>query len=80
MHCNGKCHLRKQLAEQEKRDKSPFSQNLKDELQVQYCSTENLFHYFTPAKETPPNLYSFFIPNTSLQSIFHPPKQGTILI
>ncbi len=75
LHCNGKCHLQKQLAAQDKKDKSPFSQTLKDKFEVQYFS-EYVSPFITSfTDEVKGNsIYSFSIPTTSLESIFHPPS------
>lgn len=73
-HCNGHCHLKKQLQEEEKKDQVPA--NLKDLKDFQiFCQTNSTFQFndiselnktFTPFKSlisTPPSF-----------SIFHPPK------
>jgi phosphoribosylformylglycinamidine (FGAM) synthase-like amidotransferase family enzyme len=74
LHCNGKCHLQKQLAAAEKKEKSPFSQNTKDKFELQYFSENTVSVKTLFAEETKANsVYSFSIPNTSLKSIFHPP-------
>ena len=75
MHCNGKCHLRKQLSEQDKKDKSPFSQTIKDKFQIQYFIESNLPSYSINILPAEPDLsYSFIIPTSAPESIFHPPQ------
>src|ERR1700758_1201773 len=39
MHCNGKCHLKKELQKEEKKDQSPFS-NVKDKVEVQLFNSD----------------------------------------
>ena len=34
LHCNGKCHLKKQLQNEEKRDQKPLNSRLKHDLQL----------------------------------------------
>ena len=74
MHCNGKCHLKKQLANQEKQDGIP-NQNLKEKLELRVCHSISLiaFPEFTAQNEANFS-YSFFIPQVSLRSVFHPPR------
>ncbi len=75
MHCNGKCHLKKELAQQEKKENTPPYQNLKDKLELQYFSKILLFKFNEPILKNKPNfIYSFFIHTVSLSSIFHPPQ------
>lgn len=75
LHCNGKCHLQKQLAAQDKKDKSPFSQTLKDKFEVQYFSDNAIPVITSSSEEAEGNsVYRFSIPAASLESIFHPPS------
>ena len=75
LHCNGRCHLQKQLAAQDKKDKSPFSQTLKDKFELQYISDNTTSLLSTNIEEIKGNTaYHFTIPTTSLESIFHPPS------
>ena len=75
MHCNGKCHLRKQLIAQEKKEQMPISP-LKNKTEVNQFMQDSQkatlivvaepipffgFNYLEPAKQ----LY--------LANIFHPP-------
>jgi hypothetical protein len=60
MHCNGKCHMRKELAQQDKKENSLPYQN---------------FKYNEPTEISKSDfIYSFFIPKVSASSIFHPPQ------
>ncbi|MGZ4033428.1 MAG: hypothetical protein ACXVPU_10980 [Bacteroidia bacterium] len=75
MHCNGKCHLMKQLAEQSKKESNSPFQNLKEKFEVQYFSTVEPIRFNGFNKEIKPNSqYSFFIPKAALNSVFHPPQ------
>jgi hypothetical protein len=75
MHCNGKCHLRKQLAAQEKKENTPLSQNLKIKFEVQFCSETLALKFPQIVEDTKNNFsYLFLFPTTSPNSIFHPPQ------
>lgn len=76
MHCNGKCHLKKQLANQQKQDNIPFK-NLKEKLEIQVCSPipKHDFSEFVSKNEAYFN-HSFFIPKATLSSVFHPPQHA----
>lgn len=73
--CNGKCHLKKQLAKEEKRESAP-SNNLKEKSEIQLFSqkAETVFpdHFatgnlsFAPFQLTKPFSPSF--------TVFHPPS------
>jgi hypothetical protein len=73
MHCNGKCHLMKQLKKEEKKEEVP---NIKDKNeQVQISEKKN----FSFLGQNIPDDFSqyYFISNYSKPcfSIFHPPKR-----
>ena len=74
MHCNGKCHLKKQLQKQEKNENAPVNPiKAKTEMQL-FCQKMN-FSFITPVKEK--HTYSFYLQKKitpPLSSIFHPPK------
>jgi hypothetical protein len=75
MHCNGKCHMRKELAQQDKKENSLPYQNLKDKSELQYFSKAELIKYNEPTEISKSDfIYSFFIPKVSASSIFHPPQ------
>ena len=75
MHCNGKCHLHKQLAQQEKKENSLPYLNFKDKFELQYFSkTAQIKFNELTLKQKPSFSYSFFIPKISTTSIFHPPQ------
>ncbi len=75
LHCNGRCHLQKQLAAQDKKDKSPFSQTLKDKFELQYISDNTSPLITSNSEEAKGNsVYSFSVPTNSLESVFHPPS------
>jgi hypothetical protein len=73
MHCNGKCHLRKQIKEHEKNEQSPFSSLKEKQKTIQFFQEEESFiihsnydvtylHYLYPS-----------LPEVKF-SIFHPPS------
>lgn len=74
MHCDGKCHLKKQLKKEEKKEHSPFSRDLKEKHESQYF----VEHYFTFLPQITQGssiqtIYSFSVSTSLLQGIFHPP-------
>ena len=82
MHCNGKCHLTKELAKEAgAEDKNPLNSNTSKTEIPQFIISENIHEYiFTSETEITsvknigylPNLNSFlFIPK-----ILHPPQLG----
>jgi hypothetical protein len=75
LHCNGKCHLRKQLAKEDKKENTPFSQNMKVKFEVQFI-TENTISVVSSSQKTNELScdYSFFIPSSPSSFIFHPPQ------
>ena len=75
MKCCGKCHLRKQLAKEEKKENTPFSQNMKVKFEMQFVSENSYAVVSTYKKITELNSdYSFFIPTSPSTFIFHPPQ------
>lgn len=75
MHCNGKCHLKKQLEKDEKRENAPVN-NVKEKLEIQLFpqfQNNSLFHLYATGKFV-------FAPFNDLEasspsfSIFHPPS------
>jgi hypothetical protein len=75
MHCNGKCHLNKQLSKQEKKDNSTLPQ-LKNKSGNQLCSERKLFSFKSfPLKKAMENhLYLITDYNSHFLSIYHPPE------
>ena len=75
MHCEGKCHLQKQLKEGEKKEQSPVNP-IKEKNEVQLFSQNHsalfLFNPVTEKKST--TCYSFHLSEKHLHSVFHPPK------
>lgn len=75
MHCKGKCHLQKQLKEEEKKEQSPVNP-IKGKNEVQLFSQNHsalfLFNPVTEEKST--TYYSFHLSEKHLHSVFHPPK------
>src|ERR1700758_2249534 len=75
MHCNGKCHLKKELQKEEKKDQSPFS-SVKEKVEVQLFNSQSkviaplLSYARIGFAEFQNKNYSHLNPG----SIFHPPK------
>ena len=73
MHCNGKCHMMKQMKEEDKKENGPVN-NLKEKYEVQLFSegksafeilnTHTVFEYssFYQMDKTSPHLLSIFHP------------------
>jgi hypothetical protein len=76
MHCNGKCHLRKQLQKEDKKENAP-SNNVKEKFEVQFFyenKATNLSSYNTNVPTKLNSNYLFSDYSKHLLSIFHPPQ------
>lgn len=73
MHCDGKCHLKKQLKKEEKREKSPLSN--KEQNEIFYCH-EFSFALQKPVAELKEKsfTYHFHLKTSAPGAIFQPPK------
>lgn len=75
LHCEGKCHLTKQLEKEEKNGKAPFgSKEDKHEIQL-FAEKKTVFHFFSASisgQEILP--YEVPVSGRHLHSVFHPPK------
>jgi hypothetical protein len=73
MHCNGKCHLKKQLNKEEKRDNSPGA-NAKEKYEINVyfssLSVSPLIQLQIKSFIIDPDHYSY----TAVRSVFHPPS------
>lgn len=75
MHCQGKCHLQKQLKEEQKREQNPSSSTKQKIEIVNYCEPilTTKFDLYSSEKSHP-----FFYTEKKLlevnTSIFHPPS------
>jgi hypothetical protein len=73
MHCNGKCHLMKQIEKDQKRDSTPVNNKIKFQAQF-FSESTSVFTYSDPSINL--NQVFAYIPVSSvehLRSIFHPP-------
>ncbi len=74
MHCNGQCHLNKQLQKQEKNENTPVNP-IKDKNEIQlFCQWKD---FLFADSETEKNNYSPYLEKEitpPLSSAFHPPK------
>ena len=74
MHCHGKCHMMKELKEQEKKEQSPTAPTKEKQETVQFFqkSTSSGFNIFAKEKK-----YNGFYLLPKVQSVsfsvFHPP-------
>lgn len=74
MHCNGKCHLAKEMKEQEKHQKAPWSNTVEKSELMLFCQ-ENV----SPVVSTPKMIKSEFPAYEDVLTagfktiVFHPP-------
>ncbi len=75
MHCNGKCHLKKELQKEDKKDNSP-SNNLKEKYEVQFFEKFKKIINILPFSEREKATTTYLFPFSSedLSAIFHPPQ------
>ena len=74
MHCNGKCHLKKQLEkENKKEDSAPTSVKEKSELQF-HSTPQAVTLQLTIHQLIPHFTYLFSFSESPLLSVFHPPS------
>ena len=76
MNCNGKCHLKKQLKEQDKKEQSPAS-SLKEVKEIQlYNQSISITSVKNSSEDTSSELNVIYLLHTSSKhthSVFHPP-------
>jgi hypothetical protein len=74
MHCNGKCHLKKQLAKDDKKQESmPFSSKEKSEIQFYSQPSVSAFQLYCTNRILPCFAYLFSDTDCNPSSVFHPP-------
>jgi len=73
--CNGKCHLKKQLAKQDKKENTP-SNNIKTKLEIQLFSENKSFAFVNSItkKNRHYSIYLFSDSDPHPSSVFHPPS------
>ena len=74
MRCEGKCHLKKQLDAEDKKESSLPNQNAKEKNEIQFCSHEEPFHipnFLTNTYKYLP--FSFSLTVVDQKAVFHPP-------
>lgn len=76
MHCNGKCHLKKQLQKEEEQQKKE-GQTTQQKFEVHFCNNTSYKNFEPSYSENNiihttsyNNMYSFI----SIHSFFHPPS------
>jgi hypothetical protein len=75
MHCNGKCHLKKQLEKEDRNQQTPGSSGLKDKNEVQFISNPVVFRFISFPRIVDFNSsYLVSVNCPPHYSIFHPPK------
>ncbi len=72
MHCDGKCHLKKQLEKEDKKQSLPDASKEKSEIQFHstFIASELIV---TSTLIIPYFNYSFSYPDAPATAIFHPP-------
>jgi hypothetical protein len=73
MNCNGKCHLKKQLDKEDKKEEAPTSSKEKSEIQF-YTAPVPATFVFTNSDISHNTLYIVTYPDTPSYGIFHPPS------
>lgn len=75
MHCNGKCHLKKQLQKEDKKENAP-SGNLKNKSELQFFSAyKTQLIIAEPGTRGKLNIaYLFADYQAKLHPVFHPPR------
>lgn len=66
MHCNGKCHLAKELSKEEKRQQSPTNPLKEETEQVLFTETNNLSIALLPAEIKTVSSYYLLVSYTSI--------------
>ncbi len=74
MHCNGKCHLMKQMKAQDKKENTPVN-TLKDKFENQVPSSYYSFQHINESYTIVAHSYAYTQHESTshLQAIFHPP-------
>jgi hypothetical protein len=76
MHCNGKCHLRKQLQKEEEQQKKE-GQSTQEKFEVQFCNISSYAGFEPTYSENSINHTSSYNNGyafTAVNSFFHPPS------
>jgi hypothetical protein len=74
LHCNGKCHLMKELKKEEKRNENPENNSLLKTELVQICSATTPFRFsFTERNVFKFRIFKEAICTKISQAVFHPP-------
>lgn len=81
-HCNGKCHLRKQLEKQDRAD-SKTKSALTGKLYEEYClimNDDNWTDILTDLKTDPLQFYKGSYSEKKVSAVFHPPTINPLCI
>jgi hypothetical protein len=73
MRCNGKCHLKKQLKEQDKKESAPVN-SIKEKYEVQFLYSPAALYMDNSTGITVSFTYSSPASERAEASIFHPPR------
>lgn len=72
--CKGKCYLKKQIEQEEKKEKSPISTDTKGKEEIQFCQNIHKLYFLRATLIEMQTPYTPFISEGIDQSIFRPPK------
>jgi hypothetical protein len=74
LHCDGHCHLKKQLDKEDRNEQLPF-QKMNDRLEVQFCDEFKPFDFTPGAAVIKMDFtYSFTDSELSASPVFQPPR------
>src|SRR4051812_46679306 len=75
MHCNGHCHLKKQLDQQQKKEQSAPVGNVKDKTEIVYFYQSPNLNIFSSSQSNINNFHAAELLTTDYpSSVFHPPS------
>jgi hypothetical protein len=72
LHCNGKCHLKKQLEKEDKKEETPTSSKEKSEIQF-YSAPASTAFIAVSSTISHNTIYIVTYPDAPRYAIFHPP-------
>jgi hypothetical protein len=75
LHCNGKCHLMKELKKEDKTEKSNGSSSRENDFQSQYFQEKSAFDFTPHTTSSPSHAFYLISPVREFTgSVFHPPS------
>lgn len=74
LHCDGKCHLKKQLKEEDKKEKESTSNNTKDKFETEFFVQVNFNFSAQKASTSTTHFYSANQSHSHTHAVFSPPQ------